>query len=105
MLPSAYSAAVRLQCCRPPTVLLRLQCCRPPTGEVECERAPSLVGLARTYVYQPHSDETLYAIQQGLEAMPSRNDLLLDLVIVSAHRGNLPGAPAPVQHLQQMAFR
>jgi tetratricopeptide (TPR) repeat protein len=34
----------------------------------------------------------LYAIQQGLNAMPSRTDLLLDLVIVSAHRGNLAGA-------------
>jgi tetratricopeptide (TPR) repeat protein len=53
---------------------------------------PSVVGLARTYVYEPHSDETLYAIQQGLDAMPSRTDLLLDLVIVSAHRGNLAGA-------------
>ncbi len=53
---------------------------------------PSVVGLARTYVYEPHSDDTLYAIQQGLNAMPSRTDLLLDLVIVSAHRGNLAGA-------------
>ena len=53
---------------------------------------PSLVGLARTYVYEPDADETLHAIQQGLKAMPSRTDLLLDLVIVSAHRGNLAGA-------------
>ncbi|NIQ85607.1 MAG: hypothetical protein GTN83_12495 [Acidobacteria bacterium] len=60
--------------------------------ELDPNHPPSLVGLARTYVYQPHSDETLHAIQQGLNAMPSRNDLLLDLVIVSAHRGNLPGA-------------
>ena len=53
---------------------------------------PSLVGLARSYVYEPDADETLHAIQQGLKAMPSRTDLLLDLVIVSAHRGNLAGA-------------
>ena len=60
--------------------------------ELEPGHPPSLVGLARTYVYEPNSDETLYAIQQGLNAMPSRTDLLLDLVIVSAHRGNLAGA-------------
>jgi Tfp pilus assembly protein PilF len=60
--------------------------------ELEPGHPPSLVGLARTYVYEPDAAETLYAIQQGLEAMPSRTDLLLDLVIVSAHRGNLAGA-------------
>ncbi len=60
--------------------------------ELDPGHPPSIVGLARTYVYEPHSDETLLSIQRGLEAMPSRNDLLLDLVIVSAHRGNLPGA-------------
>jgi len=60
--------------------------------ELDPGHPPSLVGLARTYVYEPNSDETLYAIQQGLNAMPSRTDLLLDLVIVSAHRGNLAGA-------------
>ena len=60
--------------------------------ELDPGHPPSLVGLARSYVYEPNSDETLYAIQQGLNAMPSRTDLLLDLVIVSAHRGNLAGA-------------
>jgi tetratricopeptide (TPR) repeat protein len=76
----------------PPPMLARARRGFRRALELEPGHPPSIVGLARTYVYEPHSDEALYALQQGLDAMPSRNDLLLDLVVVSAHRGNLAGA-------------
>lgn len=76
----------------PPPMLARARKNLQRALELDPGHPPTLVGLARTYVYEPNSDETLYAIQQGLDAMPSRTDLLLDLVIVSAYRGNLAGA-------------
>jgi len=76
----------------PPAMLAKARHSFRRALELEPGHPPTLVGLARTYVYQPQSDDALYALQQGMNAMPSRIDLLLDLVIVSAHRGNLAGA-------------
>ena len=60
--------------------------------ELEPGHPSSLAGLARTYVYQPESPEALLALQRGIAAAPGRGDLVLDLIIVSAYRGNLAGA-------------
>ena len=60
--------------------------------ELEPGHPPSLAGYAGTFAYEPHSNEALLALQRGIAALPGRTDLLLDLVIVTAHRGNLDGA-------------
>jgi len=60
--------------------------------EIEPQHAPSVAGLARTFIYEPNSPRALPTLRRAIQLLPRQNDLLLDLIVVTAHRRDIEGA-------------
>jgi tetratricopeptide (TPR) repeat protein len=60
--------------------------------KIEPQHAPSVAGLARTFIYEPNSPRALPALRRAIQLLPRQNDLLLDLIVVTAHRRDIEGA-------------
>ena len=60
--------------------------------ELDPDQAPSLAGLGKTWVYERDPAPGIDALTRAYWAAPSRTDLLLDLIVVTANSGDTPGA-------------
>ena len=77
---------------QPPSMLAQARASFERALTIDPESSGSVVGLARTYVYTPHAEDALLAMGRAIQAAPAQNDLVLDLIVVQAHRGNIDGA-------------
>jgi tetratricopeptide (TPR) repeat protein len=60
--------------------------------ELSPEHPPSLAGLGKTHVFDKDPAEAVDVLTRAYEAMPSRDDLIVDLIVVTANSGDTAGA-------------